>query len=670
MREEFFKYPLFAVSAVLIFGIILATLPISVYWAIIVVIAGLILVAYKHYRWGILTIILSLGFVNMKIHNTTESHYDINNSITYYGIVYDVSNNSSGQHIVVSTTDTLNNLFKCRLTIPSILHTYNPGDSILFKAKLSPPQRDISPDAFNYANFLKGKGIIATAFIAPDSINFVNESQSLYWKIRRLQPTIANLLKTSNLSNESIEFLTATLTGDDSIIPEETRMTFTTSGLAHILALSGLHVGIITTMLWILLFPLRLVRQLHLRLISTVVILWLYAIITGLSPSVVRAVIMATTLLIGFCLQRRNSSINSLCLASIIILIASPLQLYDIGFQLSFIAVASILLFSHRLNPINPKHKIAHFVISMIIVSSVATLGTGIVATYYFHTFPTYFLIANVIVLAILPLTMISGMILIVILAICSGISTEWLCTFIDWTYSLILDYSKWVNAMPYSSIKGIYFSPWILLPYFITLATLLWAIIKRKIIHWLIFIIGVALTATAFLLTRKTYTDSEFFIARESRHTNIICRYDKQAFLITTAQPQLAQTALANANRRHKDFLAMRGVDSLNLVSDSFTYNSLNCQRQMISIGKKRLILVTDEKDLDSIPINSPNYIIVCRGYKGNVIDMLRHNPDTIVLSGDLHIRRHDRYLDSLVKYSIPHISLRNDGIIHILNP
>ncbi|MBQ8772990.1 MAG: ComEC/Rec2 family competence protein, partial [Muribaculaceae bacterium] len=467
-----------------------------------------------------------------------------------------------------------------------------------------------------------------------------------------------------------IEFLTATLTGDDSIIPEDTRMTFTSSGLAHILALSGLHVGIITTMLWIVLFPLRLVRQLHLRLIYTVIILWLYAIITGLSPSVVRAVIMATTMLFGFCLQRRNSSINSLCLATIIILIVSPLQLYDIGFQLSVIAVASILLFSHRLNPIKPKHKKLHFVVSTIIVSPVATLGTGMVAAYYFHSFPTYFLIANIVVLAILPLTMISGMILIIISATCSGINTEWLCIFIDWTYSLILDYSEWVNALPYSSIKGIYFSPWILLPYFITLATLLWAIVKRKTIHWLIFIIGVVLTVAAFLLTQKTYADSEFFIARESRHTNIICRYDKHAFLITTAQPQMAQTALADANRRHRDFLAMRGVDTLKLVSDSFSYNSLKCQQHMLSIGKKRLILITDEKDLDSISMKSPNYIIVCRGFKGNVVNLRRHNPDTIVLSGDLHIRRHDRYLDSLVKYSIPHISLRNDEIIHILNP
>lgn len=668
MREQLLKYPLFAVSAMLIFGIILATLPVSYNWAIIVVLVGLILIACKHYRWGTLAIILSLGFINMKIQNTTESHYKINISTTYCGIINEASINSTGQHIVVSTTDTLNNTFKCQLTIPSVIHIYNPGDSVLFKAKLSAPQQDSSPDAFNYAEYLKSKGIIATAIVAPDSIYFINESQSLYWEIRRLQPFVANLLKTSNLSNESIEFLTATLTGDDSIIPEETRMTFTASGLAHILALSGLHVGIITTMLWIILFPLRLVKQFHLRLIFTVIILWLYAIITGLSPSVVRAVIMATTMLIGFCLQRRNSSINSLCLAAIIILIASPLQLYDIGFQLSFIAVASILLFSHRLNPINPKHKIIHFVVSMIIVSSIATISTGVVAAYYFHSFPTYFLIANIIVLALLPFTMISGLILI--LALCLGISAEWLCSFIDWTYSLILEYSEWVNSLPYSSIKGIYFSPWILLPYFITLATLLLAIIKRRITHWLVFIIGVIVTVVAFISTQNKYTDSEFFMARETRYTNIIYRQGKQAFLITTAPPQMSQTALADANRRHRDFLAMRGVDTLHLVADSLTCKTLKCRQHTINIGTKKLLLVTDEKDLHSMPTNSPDYIVACRGFKGDIIDMLRLHPDTIVLSGDLHIRRHDRYLDSLVKYSIPYISLRNDGIIHILNP
>ena len=217
------------------------------------------------------------------------------------------------------------------------------------------------------------------------------------------------LLLRSSLSSAACEFLTATLTGDTSILTEDTRHLFSSAGIAHILALSGLHVGILVAVIAIALFPLYALRLRRTRLLLTIILLWGYAVFTGLSPSVARAVIMATALSGGLILQRRYFGINGLLLAACVIIISSPLQLYQPGFQMSFISVASILAISPLINRIDRKRRLLFAISSMAGVSIAATVGTGIVSAYYFHTFPLLFLIANIPVLAIMPFIMGAG---------------------------------------------------------------------------------------------------------------------------------------------------------------------------------------------------------------------------------------------------------------------
>ena len=219
------------------------------------------------------------------------------------------------------------------------------------------------------------------------------------------------------MSDPTIAFYIATITGDDSFLTDDSREEYSRSGLAHILALSGLHVAIIATVIAALLFPLHLMRQRKLRYIITIVILWIYAIVTGLSPSVTRAVVMTSMFLIALMIERRNSSLNALCFAALVILLFSPMSLYSIGFQLSFCAVASILIFANRMNPISPRHKIAYHFTSLITVSISAMIGTGLISAYYFHTFPVYFLLSNIIVLLILPFVLGGGILLTLLLA-------------------------------------------------------------------------------------------------------------------------------------------------------------------------------------------------------------------------------------------------------------
>lgn len=171
------------------------------------------------------------------------------------------------------------------------------------------------------------------------------------------------------------------------------------------LALSGMHVSIIAGIILWLLFPFNLFGIYKWRYIATLPILWGYTLVTGLSPSTVRAAIMLTVVMTCILTERKNSAWNALLLAVFIIILFNPDSLYDIGLQLSFICVASLIFFAGPLNPIDQhKHNILYDIVSAILVTLSATAASWVLSSYYFGIFPILFIPANLIVLPLLPI--------------------------------------------------------------------------------------------------------------------------------------------------------------------------------------------------------------------------------------------------------------------------
>lgn len=573
----------------------------------------------------------------------------------YHGIVKRSKTNDTGQHLTVNTTLPGGQRATVLLTYPTVSIPVSPGDSVSFSATLNLPAH---PDMYenDYASTLRRSGIEYTAFVRPDSLDITDRSNSLYWRIRRLQPLIGDMLKQSDLDTPSCEFLIATLTGDSSILPEATRTRFSSSGVAHVLALSGLHVGIIAIVLSIVLFPLRMTGKRHLPTAIIIVALWSYAVMTGLSPSVTRAVIMASTIGLGFMLKRRYSSFNALLLAMIIILLFDPIALFQPGFQLSFSAVASILIFSMPLNNINLKNRSLYYIVSLITVTIAATLGTAMTAAYHFHTFPSYFILANIPVIIILPFIISGG--IVILIAEAAGIGCSAVCQSVDFLYRIIDSITTSVNMLPGATIKGIYFSGWTLIPYFATMTALALSIFYRRRIWYLLSAVSVIITATILMATAPHYPEEEFFITRATYETSAIYRHKKEAFLITTAAPQNAMSVIHAHQRRFGDFLSIRGIDSLRIAPDSLTLGNITRIDNMLRYRDKTYQFVHNDR-LE--PNKHVDYVVVCRGFKGDILDIARTlSPDTILLSNDLHPRRHNRYLDSLQLHAIPHRSLK----------
>ena len=220
-----------------------------------------------------------------------------------------------------------------------------------FRPKVIPS--NTNPYAFDFASFMKHKGISRSQYLTGKQWKYIGEKpkSNLRKATSDLQKHLSDQLQSCNLSKNSTLLLRALLLGERQEFPQDLRSYFSAAGLSHVLAVSGLHMGVVASLIYFLFFPLSLFKSCRkLRPLSTLFVLWIYAYITGLSPSAVRACIMASFLLTAEFLNRRNSSLNALFAAAFFMLWYDTNLIFDVGFQMSFSAVTAILLFYTKLN--------------------------------------------------------------------------------------------------------------------------------------------------------------------------------------------------------------------------------------------------------------------------------------------------------------------------------
>lgn len=583
----------------------------------------------------------------------------------YAGVVTDIAESSKGLNVSIELTDTLSRPFKALLTVGTSEADIEIGDSLKLNTRLSIPRiDDSSPDAFDYPAFLRRKGVTATGYVSASDLEVVAKSRSILTTIRRWQRKGVTMLKRSELSDGCADFLATALLGDSSSLPEDTRRIFSESGQAHILALSGLHVGIIAGIILVILFPLTLLRMRTCRLTATVALLWCYAVLTGLSPSVVRAVIMATCLSGGYILQRHHVAMNSLLLAAILILAFSPTQLFDVGFQMSFLSVGCILIFMSFVGRVNlHRSKTAKLLLSGAAMPIFATLGCGMLSAYYFHTFPVYFLPANLLATPLVAPLMGGGA--TVVILECLNVDSGWLCPAVNFVYDTIYSYAGWIGRLPNAVIGNIYISPWTLVAYYAAIAFLALSIKVNSKEVWAAFSSTMAISAGIIAIATvnaDAAPPKEYFIPRDSRHTGIIYFDGENASVIVMGQQQAAVDFQERSLTRHRDFMGRRGLDSMILVPDSaITANFVRIKNRLSIHGTNYLFISSDTALTVQNGHVKIDYAVVCNGFKGNVLDIADIlSPDTILLSSNLNVRRHNRYIDSLQTHGIPHRSLR----------
>lgn len=327
------------------------------------------------------------------------------------GEVIDISHKTSGDKLLVKVTSTYNSQGRKQtynnffLYISSDAVNCNVGNEIMFPL-IGVERIENSPNSLKtgYAEAMNKRGIFYMINSEGKVIKDTYKRNLFSYNISKTHDNVVSFIEKQPLKTETKRFIIPLLTGDKAYLDESTRTIFSDAGMAHVLALSGFHIGIITALVLFLLFPLNFIGKYKLRLFLTAILLWIYTFISGMSPSTVRACIMATVFIIAIIFERKNTTLNSLALAGFIILLISPNSLFEIGFQLSFISVGSLIIFSNKIHPIDRRrHPKLYNIFGLILASLIVTFATWILTCYYFGSLPTMFLPANLLILPVLP---------------------------------------------------------------------------------------------------------------------------------------------------------------------------------------------------------------------------------------------------------------------------
>ncbi len=279
------------------------------------------------------------------------------------------------------------------------------GQTILFKSNSSDVAHPLNPYEFDYKNYLNFKNIYHTFFI--DSLCYQTlpnqQHLSAVWQLGlRLKARVINTLRQANLSPDAFAICAALITGYDDEISKTTITAFSKTGTLHVLSVSGLHTGLIILLLNFLFN--RFDKRNRYKLIRFIIItlsLWSFALVTGFSAPVLRAVIMFNLLGVGTLFFRPSSKnqINILLVSAFILLVYNPLYITDIGFLLSYFALFGLLYFQPKISNLwQPPHYILNLLWQSSSASLAATLATLPITLYFFHQFPLWFLVCNIIV--------------------------------------------------------------------------------------------------------------------------------------------------------------------------------------------------------------------------------------------------------------------------------
>jgi competence protein ComEC len=545
--------------------------------------------------------------------------------------------------------------FRALLTVYSVERGYKRGDIITASGKLYTTEQFLDvPDQTDFAAYSFIDGVVARMSVHPNKVCYIKSApsfaQSLY---NHGSVALENAIVLSGFNNETASFLLATIAGDDLLLSADLSDNFRAIGLAHILALSGLHVGIIMALVAALLFAIRCLpagRYAYYILLGLAVMC--YACITGMTPSVARAAVMMLVFIVSKLTERGLAAYNSVCVTVSIWLIINPFWLWSPGLQLSVAAVIAIVWLGKKFNPYDQKQPYRMFAVSLFTIPIAAIIGTSMITVCYFHAFPIWFLPSNIIASLLAPLIIGGGAIATALTAI--GISPGFLPNVIDVLYSWLERIITWFATIPNGQLTNIYPSWWQITLYVTCILILAVATYQHRRVYYHIFCMLTVLLIVSFIFMPYNH-GSELYVPRISASTDILIRHDKTALLITNGD----SVAYQRAEQLYTDYLGKRKA-TLALAPDSFDLGPFARRHNYLYFRDKIMKIITSDSDVVS-PTARIDYALVGGGFKGDIVELAHTvNADTIILAQSINAIRRKRYDAELSAASIPH-SIKN---------
>lgn len=501
----------------------------------------------------------------------------------------------------------------------------------------------LNPHQFDYKIYLDKQYIYHQSFIKNQELFKVKTStKTLFGIANTIRQYINSKMESHSFKPDELAIINALLLGQRQDISKEIYESYTNAGAIHILAVSGLHVGIILLILSIVLKPIEYFKYGRpLKIVLLVIFLWAFALIAGLSASVTRAVTMFSIVAIAMNLKRPTNIYNTLAISMFVILLFKPLFLFDVGFQLSYLAVFSIVSIDPILyNLWKTKYWILDKLWHTLTITVSAQFGIIPISLYYFHQFPSLFFVSNIIIIPFLGLIL--GIGLLVILLTSINLLPNFLANFYGGIISKMNGIVGWVSSQESFLIKDIPFNILYVLTGYVLIIALVRLYKKQDYFSLKFFLISVLLVQAAMLYTKLNKPSNQLIIFHKSR-SSLIGHITKNEMSVTSNSDSLS--ASASTTKIIKSFTVKSHIKTI----------KKDTLKPFYILNNKKL-LVIDSLGIYNTKLFKPDYVLLRKSPKINLnrlIDSL--NLEQIIADGSNYKSYIERWKKICNKRKLP---------------
>lgn len=411
------------------------------------------------------------------------------------------------------------------------------GDLVLCYGSPKIIKPPLNPHEFNYKRHLANMGIFSQLYCPSGAWRKTgtNEGNTLLKPIYSIRERLINILKNSSLHQQEFAVASALLLGHREALDQELLQSFSASGAIHILCVSGLHVGIVYLVLSVCFsFMDKNAFLRTLRTILTIISIWLYAAITGFSPSTNRAAIMFSFMALGGIFERQTNTYNTLAASAFLLIFTNPFVITKVGFQLSYLAVLGIITFQPPLAKLLVfKNKLASYIWGIITVSLAAQLATAPLSIYYFNQFPNFFLLTNLVAIPLTSIILYTGIAFFALSFI--PLLSQLLSSCLYFLIKALNNSVIFVEGLPFSLSQSLYLSTMALLLISAGIVSLAF-FIQLKNNKWAYMMLACFIVASADSLLHKynNLAQEKIIVYHTRLGTTIDIINGRQSFLIT----------------------------------------------------------------------------------------------------------------------------------------
>ena len=543
------------------------------------------------------------------------------------------------------------------------------GDILRFKAEVRPPANAGNPAEFDIENFYYIKGITGSAYVWGDAWeNLGKGKKTLVMRALSMRERVVGRYRRLGFEGDGLSLLSVLTVGEKRDFPQELKENYTAAGASHILALSGLHLGIIY-MLLTLLFPYRGRNRLLVLLRETVVVaaLWAFAYVAGLPASVVRAATLFSLMSLGRCLRQEPSSLSSLAFAAIAMLIFSPHLLFDVSFQLSFSAVFAILLLTPPLQEVLnvAEHgRLYRYVANLLILTLAAQVGTLPFVWYHFGILPLYSLLTNIFVVPLAFVLMVLAFLLLVTsffapFRMLFAAPVQFVTSVMNGGTSFIASLPGASLALPPIGVPGVVCAA-------LLLAALSYALINRR---WLqvLFVTGcslVLLVVGSFLGGKEMQPDGVIVYNNSKNPLLHVVAQGGDNWLLSTV-PQLD----AEYEYTSSPYIKREKMPEPRWVNGDYECEAFAFSNGVLEYDGLKIRLLADELWRENIFTEPVDVLLLCRGFLGPVEELVEVYPAScMLLDASLYKRSRDRILRECAVLGVEAVDISRNGALKIV--